>query len=379
LEVGVVLQGGGALGAYECGAARTLLEFMECEKKTLRPVALVAVSGVSIGAVNAACMVGANDWEDARRRLAALWGDLTLEMPEAWSSARWDLSRFGGPNINVPRDLSFLGLPGFYSPRADLMNARHWTSFYDTSPLIKTLKHHVLFGKLNESATRFAVSAVNVKSGMLVRFCNYLPEKQKDDPNEQRKRVPIEPHHVLASASLPPQFPWTKIEDKGTYGYYWDGGIVDNTPLGEVMDAFSPGDDVDRVLVVMNLYPLAGRLPRNLAEVEDRKHELTFGNRLRQDGDAADRINRLLQLIKELQSLAQQPLDEKLQNRIDRAGKIVTVIQIDLQQAEDDADGLRDFSRATVASRQKHGRKQALEKLSPVFSVTLPLEERIPA
>jgi predicted acylesterase/phospholipase RssA len=390
LEIGVVLQGGGALGAYECGAASALLELMDNEAKSGRPVALVAVSGVSIGAVNAACMVGASDWADARRRLAALWDDLMLEMPEPWSSARWDLSQYGGPNINVPRDLSLLGLPGFYAPRTNVLSIRNWTSYYDTSPMIETLKRHVDFARLNASPTHFVVSAINVRSGVLTRFCNYTTGQSKAAPAEKNQPVPIEPQHILASGSLPPQFPWTRIDDKtsGKSEFYWDGGIVDNTPLGEVVDAFSSGDDVDRVAVVMNLYPLVGRLPRNLAEVEDRKHELSFGNRLRQDGNTAARINDLLETIKRLKSIAKQPLGKELQQRVDHAGKILQVVEIDLQRYDekdqdslrtvDDADGLRDFSRATVTFRQERGRERAADALAKVFSTTLPARDSGP-
>ena len=71
----------------------------------------------------------------------------------------------------------------------------------------------------------------------------------------------IEPRHVLASGSLPPGFPWTEIEGMP----HWNAGLVDNTPLGLAIDAFNTDPDVDRMLVVMNLYPLRARLPRNLA------------------------------------------------------------------------------------------------------------------
>ena len=86
------------------------------------------------------------------------------------------------------------------------------------------------------------------------------------------------------SGSLPPQFPWTEIDHK----FYWDGGLVDNAPLGDAIDAFSSNGDVQRLLVVLNLYPLRARKPRSLADVEDRMHELSFGNHMRQDRRAAE-------------------------------------------------------------------------------------------
>src|SRR5688572_30346309 len=116
VEIGLVLQGGGALGAYEFGALIALLELMDAIEKA-RTVRLVAVTGVSIGAINAACVVGAKDRADARRRLRALWADLTLEAPAWWPGTG---------------NLSLFGLPGFYAPRRDPWNALSWTSYYDT-------------------------------------------------------------------------------------------------------------------------------------------------------------------------------------------------------------------------------------------------------
>ena len=278
VEIGLVLQGGGALGAYECGAITALLDMMDEAAAHGAPIVLKAVSGVSIGAINAACVVGAKNRGDARRRLAALWEALALETPFFWPPA-------------ASRDLSLFGLPGFYAPRPDVWAFPTWTHWYDTSPLLATLTRHVDFAALNTSATAFIVTAVDVESGKLARFSNRASDGEP--PTE------IGPKHILASGSLPPQFPWTGIAGHR----FWDGGIVDNTPLGDVIEAFTPGDAVDRLLIVMNLYPLRARLPQNLADVEDRVHELAFGNRTRQDGAVARRINALVETVEELATL----------------------------------------------------------------------------
>src|SRR5205807_7186667 len=122
VEIGLVLQGGGALGAYEFGAVVALLELMDLIAVPGRSVRLVAVTGVSIGAINAACIVGARDRKDARQRLRALWADLTLETPRYWLPA-------------ASRNLSLFGLPSFYTPRRDVWNVLNWTSYYDTEPM----------------------------------------------------------------------------------------------------------------------------------------------------------------------------------------------------------------------------------------------------
>jgi predicted acylesterase/phospholipase RssA len=356
VEIGLVLQGGGALGAYECGAVAALLELMEEAQAGGRAICLKAVTGVSIGAINAACVVGSRDPADARRRLNALWDDLTLYSPSFWPH-------------EVQRDLSLFGLPGFYKPRLDYLTFAQWTSFYDTSPLLGTMTRHVDFELLNNSDTVFVVSAVDVESGELTRFSNRAYARAP--------ATTITPRHVLASGSLPPQFPWTEIHGR----HYWDGGLVNNAPLGDAIAAFSHGKDVDRILVVMDLYPLRGRLPRTIAEVEDRVHELSFGNRLRQDHQVADQINDLIRTIEELAPLvASTDMTPILQERVDRAReyKLVTVVDVDMQtrmqdgrvgaeDPTDDKDGLRDFSAATVACRRERGHANAYSSLLPIF------------
>ena len=118
-EIGLVLQGGGALGAYEYGAITALLELIDEAAGKGRAVSLKAVTGVSIGAINAACVVGAATRTDARRRLASLWNDLVLETPVFWPR-------------QARRDLALYGLPNFYSLRADVLSFSTWTHVYDT-------------------------------------------------------------------------------------------------------------------------------------------------------------------------------------------------------------------------------------------------------
>jgi predicted acylesterase/phospholipase RssA len=357
VEVGVVLQGRGALGAYECGALDALLELMDEFTAQAREIVLKVVTGVSIGSINAACVVGAKNRSDARARLNALWDDLMLEAPPFWMTA-------------AQRDLAYFGLPGFYAPRSDFWTVPTWTYVYDTRPLLVTLGRHVDFAALNASPTVFVVTAVEVVTGALRPFSNR--------PLRNLPATKIEPRHVLASGSLPPGFPWTEIDGMP----YWDGGIVDNTPLGLAIDAFSADAAVDRMLVVMNLYPLRARLPRNLAAVEDRLHELSFGNRLRQDHDTARRINALVETIEELAAkVAPDDRSEWLNARLDEARRykiIDAIVNIDMQDPAatlvpsaqnpaDDKDGMRDFSPDTVHRRRRDGFKFAQDILRPAF------------
>jgi NTE family protein len=357
IEIGVVLQGGGALGAYEYGAVTALLELMDEIESPGRTVQLIAVTGVSIGAINAACVVGASDRADARARLRSLWSDLSLESPKFW----WDAAN---------RNLALLGVPGFYGPRRDIWNFIDWTSFYDTAPMLGTLQQHVDFGLLNRSATAFVITAVDVASGELIRFRNH--------PHKAEKKTEIGPSHVLASGSLPPAFPATPI---GTANY-WDGGIIDNTPLGDAIDAFSGSDDVDRILIVMNLFRKSRAPPKNMVEVNDRLAELRYGNRLRQDRGNARVINELLQTIGDLAAVVPEgSRDDQLEARIVDAGRfklLDAITDIDLADPDlmkqaglplssDDSTAFRDFSAAGIQRRHDVGYKLAQLKLHALF------------
>src|SRR5689334_21757429 len=96
VEIGLLLQGGGALGAYECGAITALFELMDDAERLGRAIFLKSVSGVSIGALNGACVVGAASRNDARARLYRLWHEFSLPSPDFWPwQMQRDLSLFG--------------------------------------------------------------------------------------------------------------------------------------------------------------------------------------------------------------------------------------------------------------------------------------------
>jgi predicted acylesterase/phospholipase RssA len=341
-EIGLVLQGGGALGAYEYGGITALLELMEQAKKNHRQATLKAVTGVSIGAINAACLVGSADYADARRRLGTLWNAFTIKAPAFLPAA-------------LSGNFALYHVPHFYTFLPS------WTYLYNTQELLTTLPTHVDFAALNRSDTAFVITAVDVKSGELTRFAN-----KKVGHTEP---TTIKPEHVLASGSLPPQFPWTEIGDGANAHYYWDGGIVDNTPLGDAIDAFSPGDDINRLLVVMNLFPVAANLPTSFTQVNDRVNQLRFGNRLRQDTENAIRINDLIATIEALVKLV--PAAELAKELAEKASahKRVTPIEISLSPDQNfsDADGFRDFSSDGIERRRKAGHETAFKTLLPFF------------
>jgi len=245
--------------------------------------------------------------------------------------------------------------------RPDVLLMPRWTYLYDTAPLLRTLAGRVDFGALNASATTFVITAVDVESGELTRFANRDVGKTK--------ATVIAPNHVLASGRLPPQFPCTGIRNDTTVHHYWDGSIVDNTPLGDVIDAFDGGRDVRRLIVIMNLFPAAAKLPTTFAEVIDRIDQLRFGNRLRQDKSTAEQFNALIAIVDALAQRLPHGLPAEYADAVNKFKLVETVeIALTADMAFNDPYGFRDFSRDGVEQRRKAGRDLTLKALRSRFA-----------
>jgi NTE family protein len=266
----LLLQGGGALGSYQAGVYQALAE------ANLHPD---WVAGISIGAVNAALIAG-NPPERRVERLREFWEAVStppLGVPHLASIDIMDdtihrainqtralgIMMFGAPHFFKPRLLSPLIWP---SPNADQL------SFYDVAPLKATLERLVDFDRLNAGAMRFSVGAVNVKTANFVYF----------DTTTHR----IGPAHIIASGSLPPGFPATEIDGE----YYWDGGLVSNTPLQWVLDS---RPRLDTLAFQIDLWSARGELPLNLGEAEVRLKEIQFSSRTRAATDQYKKAQKL--------------------------------------------------------------------------------------
>lgn len=242
--MGLVMQGGGALGAYEWGAVTRL-----CEAGYYPSI----VTGVSIGAINAAAIAGARGG-DIIGTLARLWAAITLaEMPFLPEPLQELMSAFG-----VQR---------FFKPRVDFYALHSWTCFCDTSPMRATLEEICDFAQINTPHhMRFAVTATNIATGTSKRFYN--------------TETKIGPDHILASGSLPPGFPMTMVE--GTA--YWDGGIFDNTPLLPLIHLLTDEETQTLPIFIIDLFPPGTEaLPTNMMELKSRLLELTYENRFWDD------------------------------------------------------------------------------------------------
>jgi NTE family protein len=263
-RIALVLQGGGALGAYQGGVYQALHE------AGLEPE---WVSGVSIGGINAALITG----NPPERRLAALcefWDRIT-------DRAIWPYTPDGdiyrqSRNTVSALTTALFGQPGMFNPHK--INpwflppgAKDATSFYDTTPLRQTLEELVDFKRLNDGDTHFAVGAVHVLTGNYVFFDN------------RKEEIRIE--HVLASGALPPAFPMVQI---GT-DYFWDGGIVSNTPLQHLL---AQDDGVNSLVFQVDLFSARGDLPRTMSDVLGRQKDIMYSSRTRQVTDMFARLQR---------------------------------------------------------------------------------------
>src|SRR3954468_17313184 len=258
--VALLLQGGGALGAYQGGVYEALAE------ANIHPD---WIAGISIGAINAAIIAG-NPPNSRVDRLRDFWTQVTSSAPRDWSGNPFGITQ-SDDTRNLLNQMSAnlaaaFGAEGFFSARP----LTPWfqpggtlasTSFYDTKQLKDTLERLVDFDRLNAGMTRFSAGAVNVRTGNFVYF---------DTTNHK-----IAPEHVMASGALPPGFPAVEIDGE----HYWDGGLVSNTPLQWVIESNPRRQDT--LAFQADLWNSQGTLPRNLAEVATRHKEIQFSSRTR--------------------------------------------------------------------------------------------------
>jgi predicted acylesterase/phospholipase RssA len=261
----LVLQGGGALGAYELGAARALYE--------ADAFAPDVIAGVSIGAITATLLARPARGMKPLEALEAFWKEVGVSGALLPSYLR--------------QYASLLGNPHFFTPRYDYLLMPTWTNIYDTAPLRQTLAGLVDLDGLADRDARpgLLVTATDVEKGQIEIFYS-------------RERT-LNLDHVVASGSLPPSFPMTVIGNT----HYWDGGLFDNTPLGAVLDRLDNRRGVDRSIYVVNLFPNEAPLPRNLFEVDERVRSLQFANKTRQDVNMLYRIDEVADLMEALETL----------------------------------------------------------------------------
>jgi len=259
-RIALLLQGGGALGSYQGGVVE---ELAACGAR------IDWVTGISIGAINAAIIAG-NPPDKCVEKLRSFWSGVSESIaPEAFDSGL--IPRVLSDQVSAAWIATF-GVPGFFTPRfppaaLNRPGTQGAISIYDTAPLRRTLLEHADFSRINAGTTRLSVGAVNIRSGNFAYF--------------DSAKMKIGPEHIMASGALPPGFPPVEIDGE----CYWDGGLVSNTPLQYVMDARDPARSAD--IFQVDLFSARGALPKTLADVADREKDIRYSSRTRLNTDEA--------------------------------------------------------------------------------------------
>lgn len=365
----LVLQGGGSLGAFGCGVFKAL---------SRSGISFDLVGGTSIGAANAAIICGSRSGDPAAD-LEDFWLEVAQSsysfFPDTFAVPYYDFEKrafalkklptsalnsvvFGVPKMFLPRWM----VPGELGPLDVLSPPSNWTHYYTHAPLAAMLEKYVDFDKLSPKGggTRLVVTAVDVLTARTLRF--------------DSARMHLEPKHVLASCAYSAYgFSWVEV-DRGVYA--WDGGLLSNTPLKEVIEA-SPRNNKN-VYIVENYPRKIDRLPVDRSEVVDRTRDIIFSDKTIYDLRAWKHMSRQTDLIEKLYSVfekhAAASVDESLAGEIRQqyrslvgdygSAEILAVYRIARRRmASPYLLKNADFSVATIKDLIRQGEQRALERL----------------
>ena len=279
----LVLQGGGALGAYQAGVYQALHE---------AGIGPDWVIGTSIGAINA-CLIAGNEPQHRVQKLQAFWREMEYDL------ARNIFASLPG-GVGMSRLLTMMhGLPAFFTPNPAALLGGSFTmapetaGHYRTAPLRKTLEKLVDFDRINQRHTRISVGAANVCTSQMHYF----------DSRAGEFRV----EHVMASGALPPAFPAVRVDGE----LYWDGGILSNTPLEAIFD-----DNPRRNALIFSVHVWNpdGAEPVTMGQVLNRQKDVQFASRSRSQIARQKQMHKLRHVIAEL--AARLPEAEQADNMV---------------------------------------------------------------
>ncbi|MEM8571687.1 MAG: patatin-like phospholipase family protein [Pseudomonadota bacterium] len=318
-QTALVFQGGGAAGAYHLGV------FSYLHEAGLQPD---IVTGSSIGAITAAVIVGTRAG-DPLADLDAVWKEFTVGAPFLTSEAGRAISSV----VNF----------GMFHPRFDIWAAPTWTALLSNNPLRSTLVRHVDFDKLNESSTAFAVSAIDVQTGCIEYFRN-------------RGNAYVSLDDIVASGSMPPNFPMTEIDGKS----YWDGGVFDPNPIEPALEFFGKDPQTRRRLIVVAPAPGRTCAPTSFTEVSERVIELQIGIKVKSELSELRRRNQILEVIQDLGPETQDRFAKAFPGPggLDTASYLDEIIHIDNPDPRVSSNVL-DFSAASIRRRTLAGYEDA--------------------
>jgi len=268
-QIVLVLQGGGALGAYQAGVYEAMCE------AGIEPEWVI---GTSIGAINGALIAG-NERANRLPRLAEFWRRVRNRpsIADLWASA------FSGAIANM--GIVTQGVPGFFSPNPSALFGIHYphgterAAFYSTEPLKATLSGLIDFDYLNSRQVRLTTGAVSAATGAMRYF--------------DSAHMPLDVRHVMASGALPPAFPAVDIDGEP----YWDGGIYSNTPVEVVFD---DRPRLDSLIFSVNMWQPSGPAPETIWQVLGRQKDIQYSSRGLSHVARQQQIHRLRHVIREL-------------------------------------------------------------------------------
>jgi NTE family protein len=331
-QIVLVLQGGGALGAYQCGVFEALCE---------AGIAPDWVIGTSIGAMNAAIIAG-NRPADRLPRLRQFWDELHHDsLTEAWRSLPW----MGQGAANALTALR--GVPAMFQPNpqafwASLFTGMHLTpttaGLYSVAPLARTLERLIDIEQLNRGGMRLTVGAANVRTAEMHYF--------------DSRDVPLGIDHVLASGALPPAFPAVEIDGE----LYWDGGLVSNTPVEAVFDDHPRRSGL---VFAVHVWSPAGPDPDTLQRVLARQKDLQYASRSTAQVVRQKQIHRLRHVITQL--VSEIPAERRTSAQVQQLAAFGCVTRMHVVRlvappiAGEDSSKDIDFSRDGIAERWAAG------------------------
>ena len=383
IENVLVLQGGGSLGAFACGVFKALV------KKNIR---IDIAAGTSIGAVNAAIIVGSKG-DHPEKDLEDFWMEIAESNPmilsdtftfeydttarryitKKISSASANAAIFGVPKMFVPRWQSLWN----WEKNATLLkedkglqyfDPRSWTYIYDHSPLAKTLDKYIDYKKLNLAATQKGLPYV---LHLIITAVDLMTSKPLVFDNT---KMQITAKHILASSGYPIYgFPWIEVED-GVYA--WDGSLLSNTPVREVISV-SPRNDKN-IFIVENYPRKIHTLPSNMAEVESRAKDIIFCDKNMDNIKMSKLVTRHIQLIESLyevfEKFDQSKLDPEFVKKIkteydtliDNYGAEIRSVTRVIRSEIESPSILQnaDFSPKTIKELISQGERKTMEKLA---------------
>lgn len=374
-HIALLLQGGGALGAYQAGIYEGLYN---------QGISINSISGISIGALNTAIIAG-NHPEDCVDALKSFWNTITqsnyfglgfnpFDMSLKWLNTvgQFDMMAQFMPwlvdNGLLKHQLRMLessaeafetalyGQQGFFRPRHQLSFATtpNHLSYYTIDKLKDTLASHCCLDLINRpERLQVTVSAVNVRTGNFEIFCN--------------ADQPLRFEHFMASGALPPGFPAVEIQGE----YYWDGGMVSNTPLNEILNH---EEHLNQLIFQVDLWDAKGIVPENMLEIDERIKDIQYSSKTRMITDLMKQkleynrmINQLVDVIQNTPDCIKTPAHKELLKhacQFTQVG-IKNVIQL-IYHSKSYQKGYKDyeFSRKTMLDHWQSG----LEDIQSTFA-----------